>query len=73
MMPEDTALLTRPDNIIWGVWRDIMVETDKDIRSQVYIIVLTLRAGLVLEETDAVVLVNGIGSDGSGAGVDTGG
>ena len=73
MMPEDTALLTRPDNIIWGVWRDIMVETDKDIRSQVYIIVLTLRAGLVLEEPDAVVLVNGIGSDGSGAGVDTGG
>ena len=52
MMPEDTALLTRPDNIIWGVCRDIMVETDKDIRSQVYIIVLTLRAGLVLEEPD---------------------
>jgi len=50
-----------------------MVEADKDIRSQVYIIVLTLRAGLVLEEPDAVVLVNGIGSDGSGAGVDTGG
>ena len=62
MMPEANAVLTRPDNIIWGVWRDIMVETDKDIRSQVYIIVLTLRAGMVLEEPDAIVLLNGIGS-----------
>lgn len=62
MMPETNAVLTRPDNIIWGVWRDIMVETDKDIRSQVYIIVLTLRAGMVLEEPDAIVLMSGIGS-----------
>ena len=60
MVPNDKGILTRPDNIIWGVWRDIMVETDKDIRSQVYIIVLTLRAGMVLEEKDAIVLVNGI-------------
>lgn len=60
MMPETKAVLTRPDNIIWGVWRDIMVETDRDIRSQVYIIVLTLRAGMVLEEDEAIVLVNGI-------------
>ena len=62
LMPETNAILTRPDNIIWGVWRDIMVETDKDIRSQVYIIVLTLRAGMVLEEKDAIVLMQGIGT-----------
>lgn len=60
MVPEEKAILTRPDNIVWGVWRDIMVETDKDIRSQVHIIVLTLRAGMVLEEKDAVVIVEGI-------------
>ena len=60
MVPEENAILTRPDNIIWGVWRDIMVETDKDIRSQVYVIVLTLRAGMVLEEDDAIVLVEDI-------------
>ena len=68
LMPEANAVLTRPDNIIWGVWRDIMVETDKDIRSQVYIIVLTLRAGMVLEEKDAIVLLNGIGTTASGSG-----
>ena len=45
-----------------------MVETDKDIRSQVYIIVLTLRAGMVLEEKDAIVLVQGIGASSSGSG-----
>lgn len=73
LMPEENAILTRPDNIIWGVWRDIMVETDKDIRSQVYIIVLSLRAGMVLEEPDAIVLVKGIGgSGGSGGSSSTG-
>lgn len=68
MMPEENAILTRPDNVIWGVWRDIMVETDKDIRSQVYIIVLSLRAGMVLEEPDAIVLLKGIGGSASGGG-----
>lgn len=62
MMPETNAVLTRPDNICWGVWRDIMVETDKDIRKQIYIIVLSLRAGMVIEDKDAVVVVKGIGS-----------
>ena len=62
MMPGDKGVLTRPDNMIWGVWRDIMIETDKDIRAQQYIIVLTMRAGMVLEEKDAIVLLTGIGS-----------
>jgi hypothetical protein len=62
MVPESTAILTNPVNLIWGVWRDIMVETDRDIRKQVFIIVLSLRAGTVLEEKDAVVILDGIGS-----------
>jgi hypothetical protein len=62
MVPGDTGILTRPDNIIWGVWRDIMVETDRDIRSQVFIIVLTMRVGTVLEEAEAVVILKGIGT-----------
>ena len=67
LMPETNAVLTRPDNIIWGVWRDIMIETDKDIRSQVFIIVLTLRAGMVLEEKDAIVLLKGLGATATAA------
>lgn len=67
LMPEANAVLTRPDNIIWGVWRDIMIETDKDIRSQVFIIVLTLRAGMVLEEKDAIVLLKGLGTTATAA------
>lgn len=60
MMPEDKCLFTHPQNLIWGVHRDIMIETDKDIRSQTYIIVLTMRAGITIETTDAIVQVTGI-------------
>ena len=62
MVPESNAILTRPDNVVWGVWRDIMVETDRDIRAQTFIIVLSLRAGMVLEEEDAVVVLEKIGA-----------
>ena len=50
-----TGLLTFPHNLIFGIRRDITVETDKDIRSREYIIVLTLRAGLQLDDADALV------------------
>ena len=54
-----TGLVTFPKNLIFGIRRDISVETDKDIRSREYIIVLTLRAGLQVDDTDAIVkLVN---------------
>jgi len=50
-----TGLLTFPQNLVFGIRRDITVETDKDIRSREYIIVLTLRAGLQIDMEDAVV------------------
>lgn len=53
------GLVTFPKNLIFGIRRDINVETDKDIRSREYIIVLTARAGLQVDDTSAVVrLVN---------------
>lgn len=53
------GLVTFPQNLIFGIRRDISVETDKDIRSREYIIVLTLRAGLQIDDADAVVkLIN---------------
>ena len=53
------GLVTFPKNLVFGIRRDITVETDKDIRSREYIIVLTLRAGLQLDDADAVVkLIN---------------
>jgi HK97 family phage major capsid protein len=50
-----TGLVTHPKNLIWAIRRDISVETDKDIRSREYIIVLTLRSGVQVDDTDAAV------------------
>lgn len=55
-----TGLVTFPQNLIFGIRRDISVETDKDIRSREYIIVLTLRAGLQIEDSDALVKLENI-------------
>jgi hypothetical protein len=53
------GIVTFPKNLIWGVRREITVETDKNIRSREYIIVLTLRTGLQIDDTDAgVKLIN---------------
>jgi len=48
------GLLTHPKNIIWGISRNIRVEVDKDIRSRVFIIVLTTKIDIKFEEEDAV-------------------
>lgn len=54
-----SALLTHPQNIIVGFHRDVSIETDKDISARQYIIVVTCRVGLALEEKDAAAkLVN---------------
>lgn len=60
LMPNDEMLFTFPKNLIFGVQRDIMIETDKDIRSRVLIIVLTMRPAINIEEESAAVRVNNI-------------
>ena len=50
-------LLTDPKNAVWGVWRKVMFETDKDITAGKWIMVATVRTGFVWEEEDAVVKV----------------
>lgn len=50
LMPSATGFLTNPLNLIWGIQRDVHVETDKDIRGRTYIIVLTARIDFQVEE-----------------------
>ncbi len=57
MMPDHKLFLSYPKNIIWGIQRDIMIETDKDIRRRVLIIVLTMRCDVKMEEPQAAVVV----------------
>lgn len=53
-------LLLQPSNMTMGVWREILIETDKDIEAQVYKIVLSMRVGWTLEEPDAIAMVENI-------------
>lgn len=51
----NTGFFTFPQNLLFGIQRDIRVETDKDIRSREYIIVLTCRVALQIDDVAATV------------------
>lgn len=63
LMPDSTYIFTNPKNIILGVQRDVMIESDRDIRTQVLIIVVTMRVAIQYEEEDAVVKCIGLAPD----------
>lgn len=55
---ETNVILTDPKNIDVGIWRKIMIETDKKIEAGKYIIVVSLRMDVkLIEETAAVKAV----------------
>lgn len=60
MMPGANGLFTNPNNLIFGVQRQVSIEFDKDIRARTYVIVLTARVAVQIEEEDAVVKYYGI-------------
>lgn len=60
LMPDDKYIFTWPKNIILGVQRQIMIETDRDIRSRVLVVVLTMRLDIKYEEEDSVVKCIGL-------------
>lgn len=51
----NSGLFTHPQNLIFGIQRQLQVETDKDIRAREIIIVLTARVALQVEDIDAAV------------------
>jgi len=60
LMPNNEILFTYPQNLIFGIQRDIMIETDKDIRERTLIVVLTMRIAIQCEEADSIVKVDSI-------------
>jgi hypothetical protein len=60
-MPNTTALLCNPMNMIWGIQRQISIEVDKDISARVFKIVLTIRCDFKFEEEEAVVKYTNVG------------
>lgn len=55
LMPEANGLFTNPQNLIFGIQRNISLEYDKSITERVFIIVLTARIAFQIEELNAVV------------------
>lgn len=55
------GLLTHPQNFIFGIQRQVQIETDKDIRSREIIIVLTARVDFQVDDVNAVVKYVNIG------------
>lgn len=60
LMPAANGIFTDPQNLIFGIQRNIMIEYTKDIRSRVFIIVLTARVACAIEEEVACVKYTGL-------------
>lgn len=60
LMPAATGLFTFPQNILFGIQRNISIEVEKDIRSRQIIIVLTTRVDCKWDDEDAVVKYSNI-------------
>lgn len=61
LMPETNGLLINPQNIIFGIQRNVRIERDRDIRARSWIIVLTMRVAIQVEQEDAAVLLKNLG------------
>lgn len=55
LMPSSTGFLTHPMNLLFGIQRQLNIESDKDIAAREYIIVLTARVDFQVEEESAGV------------------
>lgn len=60
LMPEGTYVLTHPKNIVFGIQRQLQIETWRDIRARVLVVVLTMRVAQNLEEPRGIVKVTGL-------------
>lgn len=60
MMPGSQGLFTNPDNLIFGIQRNVMMEYTKDIEARVFKIVVTCRVAFAIEEVNAVTKYTGI-------------
>lgn len=59
-MSAATGLFTFPNNILFGIQRDIQIETDRDIRARQVIIVLTMRCDVRWDDELATVKITNI-------------
>lgn len=56
-MPVNTALFTFPQNLLFGIHRNIQIETERDIRARTLVIVLSTRVDVQYADERAVVKI----------------
>ncbi len=61
LMPLDKFIYTNPQNLIFGIQRNVRVEQDRDIRSREVIIVLTARVDVQIESLEAIAKATNLG------------
>jgi HK97 family phage major capsid protein len=60
-VPDTKMIFVDPTNLIMGIQRDIMIETDRIIRERVIVVVVTLRIAIAVETEAALTVITGIG------------
>jgi HK97 family phage major capsid protein len=56
-MAANVALFTFPQNIVFGIHRDILIETERDIRARELVIVMSTRVDVQVEDEEALVKI----------------
>jgi hypothetical protein len=59
-MPSAKGILVNPQNLLFGIHRNISIEFDKSITTRQYIVVVTARVAFNIETADACVAYSGI-------------
>lgn len=62
LMPAGNALLVNPNNILFGIQRNIRIERERVARARTWVIVMTMRVAIQIEEEPAVVKLTNLGS-----------
>lgn len=62
LMPSGLGIFTNPQNLIMGVQREVMMETDRDIENQVMKFVFSARVDFQIEEEDMSVKLTNLGA-----------
>lgn len=57
LMPNSNVVFTDPQNVLFGIQRNIRIEQDRDIRAREVIIVLTARIAIQIEEEEATAKI----------------
>ena len=60
-MAATDGILLNPQDVTMGIHRDIRVEMDRDIRERAIILVVTMRVGVTIVDTDRMVKITNIG------------